>query len=190
MSNVFVRSAWSARRLVNTPPATMATTKLPTNHLASVPRNCRISPLASARADTATSRPLHVELGAINGSSCSSHARMPVSPTASTIAFVERRAASYLTWSLCWMTSADRSSMPRNGRRRRSRIVASSPQHSPSMRKTDSACTSQRVHKGTAAAAVALIARGPARYGRSTASRRARPVRLPPARGADLAETT
>ena len=83
----------------------------------------------------------------------------PVSATASTIALVDRSAASYFTCSRCPMTSADTSSMPASGRSRRCRIIASSPQHSPSTRKTDSACTAQRVHDGRRGAAAALIAR-------------------------------
>src|SRR5262245_56474042 len=73
---------------------------------------------------------------------------MPVSPTASTIAEVDSRAASYLTWSRWFSRSADTASRPASGLSRRSRIVTSSPQSMPSTRKTASAWSSQTVQAG------------------------------------------
>src|SRR5688500_11160675 len=71
---------------------------------------------------------------------------MPVCATASTIAAVESRAASYRTRSRCPTRSATMSSSPGRGFSRRSRIATSSRQSIPSILKTDSAWISQTAH--------------------------------------------
>ena len=65
------------------------------------------------RRDETRARRARATRAAHDGSSCSSHARMPVSATASTIALVESSAASYFTCSRCPTMSAATSSIAR-----------------------------------------------------------------------------
>ncbi len=88
------------------------------------------------------------------GSSCSSHARIPASATASAIAEADSFAASYLTWSRCAITSAENASTPASVLKRRSMSATSSRQSIPSTLKVDSACSSQ-----TAQVAMRQVAR-------------------------------
>ena len=82
---------------------------------------------------------------------------MPVLATASATSAADRRAASYFTRSRWLSTSADRPSTPGRGLSRRSSSVTSSWQSMPSMRYTDSACTSHTVQAGAGASAARLI---------------------------------
>ena len=162
MSSARIRIDATARRAGNTPPAITATRQAAMRHESGAPSSGIANPAASASPATSTRTARARDEGGTRGASCSSHARMPVSATASTIALVDRTAASYFTCRRWPTTSADTSSIPGSGRSRRCRMAASSPQHIPSTRKTDSACTAHRVQRGAEASAASLIWRGSA----------------------------
>ena len=73
------------------------------------------------------------------GSSCSSHARMPASATASAMVDADSFAASYFTCSRRPIRSAENASSPRRVLNRRSSSATSSRQSIPSTLKVDSA---------------------------------------------------
>ena len=156
MSRVRALSDITARRAGYTPPVSTDATNAAIEIAGASSSQLEARPVARHAPD-ATRRRCRTKDGSTTcGCSCSSHARMPVSATASLIAEADSRAASYVTSSRRPSTSADIASTPVRCFRRRSRMATSSWQSIPSILKTDSAWTSQT---GQAPATVALIAR-------------------------------
>jgi hypothetical protein len=99
MSIVRARSAVIARWTGDTAPRIVAATKS-TAAASGRPAAPAANPAPIARAQAITRRDRRVTSAPYAaGCSCSSHMRMPVWPTASTIASVVSLAASYFTWS-------------------------------------------------------------------------------------------
>ncbi len=119
MSNVRRRIALHARRTDGTPPETIVSSAA-TCAMGVAPAAWAARLAASDTPLTASSHRRRSPVPVPRGSSCSSHARMPVSATAPTMAPVDSRAASYCTRSRPATTSALKVSRPARCLNRRS----------------------------------------------------------------------